>query len=52
MQLHCGPAYTHNSQGPDTQKHLSPTYLLAVHVTAINTTYFIESVYIYTQNSD
>ena len=32
-------------QGPDTQKHLSPTYLSAVHVTAVKTTYFIESVY-------
>ena len=27
------------------QKHLSPTYLSAVHVTAVKTTYFIESVY-------
>ena len=27
--------------GPDTQKHLSPTYLSAVHVTAVKTTYFI-----------
>ena len=33
------------TQGPDTQKHLSPTYLSAVHVTAVKTTYFIESVY-------
>ena len=31
--------------GPDTQKHLSPTYPSAVHVTAVKTTYFIESVY-------
>ena len=31
--------------GPDTQKHLSPTYLSAVHVTAFKTTYLIESVY-------
>ena len=36
-------------QGPDTQKHLSPTYLSAVHVTAVKTTYFIR---VYTQNSD
>ena len=31
--------------GPDTQKHLSSTYLSAVHVsdvTAVKTTYFIE----------
>ena len=33
------------NQGPDTQKHLSPTYLSAVRVTAVKTTYFIESVY-------
>ena len=33
-------------QGPDTQKHLSPTYLSAVHVTAVKTTYFIR---VYTQ---
>ena len=32
-------------QGPDTQKHLSSTYLSAVHVTAVKTTYFIQSVY-------
>ena len=32
-------------QGPDTQKHLSSTYLSAVHVTAVETTYFNESVY-------
>ena len=32
-------------QGPDTQKHSSSTYLSAVHVTAVKTTYFIESVY-------
>ena len=32
-------------QGPNTQKHVSPTYLSAVHVTAVKTTYFIESVY-------
>ena len=32
-------------QGPDTQKHLSLTYLSVVHVTAVKTTYFIESVY-------
>ena len=31
--------------GPDTQKPLSSTYLSAVHVTAVKTTYFIESVY-------
>ena len=34
-----------NNQGPDTQKHLSPTYLSAVYVTAVKTTYFIERVY-------
>ena len=37
--------YNNRVQGPDTQKHLSPTYLSAVHVTAVKTTYFIESVY-------
>ena len=33
------------AQEPDTQKYLSSTYLSAVRVTAVKTTYFIESVY-------
>ena len=36
-------------QGPDTQKHLSPTYLSAVHITAVKTTY---SLRVYTQSTD
>ena len=35
--------------GPDTQKHLSSTYLSAVHVTAVKTTYLLR---VYTQSSD
>ena len=31
--------------GPGTQKHLSSTYLSAVHVTAVKTTYLVESAY-------
>ena len=33
------------NQRPDTQKHLIPTYPSAVHVTAVKTTYLVESVY-------
>ena len=36
--------YLNTAQGPDTQKHLSSTYLSAVHVTAVKTTYFIECI--------
>ena len=36
-------------QGPDTQEHLSSTYLSAVHVTAVKTTYLLRA---YTQSSD
>ena len=39
----------HGNLGPDTQKHLSSTYLSAVHVTAVKTTYFMR---VYTQSSD